>query len=170
LAGQDTGLLTLSVLKGFLSTITSERISYVNVRQNILDMGVEVVESKSTHLDKYTNLITVKFIAADKVLSVSGTVYGKDTEILVDFFGYHMDFELAPHVIAIQNNDKPGIIGRVGTILGQQNINIATMHYSRKKDKMRAQSIISIDTQADESVISALKSIDGILRVSMLNF
>jgi D-3-phosphoglycerate dehydrogenase / 2-oxoglutarate reductase len=170
LAGQDTGLLTLSVLKGFLSTITNERISYVNVRQHITEMGVEVIESKSTHLEKYTNLITVNFFADGKTLSVSGTVFGKDSEILVDFFGYHMDFELSPHVIAIQNNDRPGIIGRVGTILGQQNINIATMHYSRKKDKMKAQSFISIDTPASDQIVDALKGIEGVMRVSVLNF
>jgi hypothetical protein len=47
-------------------------------------MGVDVVESKTTHLEKYTNLITVEFCAAEKALSVSGTVFGKDSEILVD--------------------------------------------------------------------------------------
>ncbi|MEA4888953.1 MAG: phosphoglycerate dehydrogenase [Clostridiaceae bacterium] len=170
LASQDTGLLTLSVLKGFLSTISNERISFVNVKMNVVGMGVEVVESKTSHLEKYTNLITVRFISDEKILSVSGTVFGKDSEILVDFFGYHMDFELSPHVIAMQNNDVPGIIGRVGTILGQQNINIATMHWSRKKDKMRAQSFLSIDSPVDEKTIQALKSIEGVLRVSVLNF
>jgi D-3-phosphoglycerate dehydrogenase len=170
LANQDTGLLTLSVLKGFLSTITNERISFVNVKQNVTDMGVEVIVSSTTHLEKYTNLITVRFTSDEKVLSVSGTVFGKDSEILVDFFGYHMDFELSPHVIAMQNNDMPGVIGRIGTLLGQQNINIATMHWSRKKDKMRAQSFLSIDSPVDESIIENLRSIDGVLRVSILNF
>lgn len=170
LARQETSLLSLSVLKGFLSTITSERISYVNVKQNLTGMGVEVVESKTTHLEKYTNLVTVRFYADEKTLSVSGTVFGKDTEVLVDFFGYHMDFELSPYVLAMQNNDVPGIIGRVGTVLGEQNINIATMHWSRKKDKMRAQSFLSIDSPVDDQTIENLKSIDGVLRVSVLNF
>lgn len=170
LANQDTGLLTLSVLKGFLSTISNERISFVNVKQNVMDMGVEVIVSSTTHLERYINLITVRFTSDEKVLSVSGTVFGKDSEILVDFFGYHMDFELSPHVIAMQNNDMPGVIGRIGTLLGQQNINIATMHWSRKKDKMRAQSFLSIDSPVDESIIEALRSIDGVLRVSILNF
>lgn len=170
LARKETSLLTLSVLKGFLSTMTNERISYVNVKQNLTGMGVEVIESKTTQLEKYTNLVTVRFHSDEKTLSVSGTVFGKDSEVLVDFFGYHMDFELSPYVLAMQNNDVPGIIGRVGTILGGQNINIATMHWSRKKDKMRAQSFLSIDSPVDEKVIENLKSIDGVLRVSVLNF
>ncbi len=81
-----------------------------------------------------------------------------------------MDFELSPHVIAMQNNDVPGIIGRVGTILGQQNINIATMHWSRKLDRARAQSFISVDSPVDDTTINALKAIDGVIRVSVLNF
>ena len=170
LAKAETDLLTLSVLKGFLSTVTSERISFVNVKQRVADMGVDVVESKTTHLEKYTNLITVEFCAAEKALSVSGTVFGKDSEILVDFFGYHMDFELSSHVLALQNDDVPGIIGRVGTILGLNKINIATMHWSRKKDKMRAQSFISIDSPVAPAVIEKLSAIEGVLRVSVLDF
>lgn len=170
LAEKDTGLLTLSVLKGYLSTINTERVSFVNVRQNIAERGVRVIESKTTQLERYTNLITVRFFSEEKDLSVSGTVFGKDSEILVDFFGYHMDFELSPHVIAMQNNDIPGIIGRVGTTLGKRNVNIATMHWSRKKDKMRAQSFLSIDSPIDDETVQELAAIDGVLRVSLLNF
>jgi D-3-phosphoglycerate dehydrogenase len=170
LAGKDTSILTLSVLKGYLGSINAERISYVNVRQNVSERGVQVVESKTTQLEKYSNLITVRFCAAEKDLSVSGTVFGKNSEILVDFFGYHMDFELSPYVIAMQNNDVPGIIGRVGTVLGKHNINIATMHWSRKKDKMRAQSFLSIDTPIDENIWQELCGIEGVIRVSLLNF
>lgn len=170
IASEDTGLLTLSVLKGFVSTITNERISFVNVKQQVRSMGVEVIESNTTNLEKYINLITVRFTSEEKELSVSGTVFGQDSEILVDFFGYHMDFELSPHVIALQNDDVPGIIGQVGTILGQEKINIATLHWSRKKDKQRAQSFISVDSPVDEATVKALKSIDGVLRVSVLSF
>ncbi len=170
LASKETGLLTLAVIKGFLSPMTNERISFVNARQIVADMGVEVIESRTTQLERYTNLITVNFVSSERTLSVSGTVFGKDSEILVDFFGYHMDFELSPLVIAMQNNDVPGIIGKVGTILGQQQVNIATMHWSRKRDKMRAQSFISIDTPVDDRSVAALKSIEGVLRVSVLNF
>ncbi len=103
-------------------------------------------------------------------MSVSGTVFGQESEILVDFFGYHMDFELSDHVLALQNDDVPGIIGRVGTILGLNKINIATMHWSRKKDKMRAQSFLSIDSPVEADVIEKLRAIDGVLRVSVLDF
>ncbi|MBP7401920.1 MAG: phosphoglycerate dehydrogenase [Clostridia bacterium] len=170
LAEMETGLLTLSVLKGFVSTVTSERVSFVNVRPRLDMLGVEVEESKNTQLERYNSLITVKFYSEEKDLSVSGTIFGKDSEVLVDFFGYHMDFELSPYVLALQNNDVPGVIGRVGTILGQHEINIAAMHWGRKQDKMRAQAFISVDSPVENALLDQLTTLDGVLRVSLLQF
>ncbi len=62
------------------------------------------------------------------------------------------------------------MIGRVGTILGAHNINIATMHWGRKKDKMRAQAFISVDSPVDGALLDLLARIDGVLRVSLLQF
>jgi D-3-phosphoglycerate dehydrogenase len=170
LASKETGLITLSALKGFLSPISHERISYVNVMQNVREMGIEIVESKTSQLEKYTNMITVIFHSDEKTLPVSGTVFGKDAIRLVDFFGYHMDFEPAANVIAMQNIDKPGIIGKVGTVLGARNINITSMNWSSKKDKQKAVSFVSVENDIDQGAIDALSQIDGVLRVSVIHF
>ncbi len=170
LASKETALLTLSALKGFLTPIAQERISYVNVMQNVRDMGIEVVESRSTQLEKYTNLITIIFSSPEKTLSVSGTVFAKDTIRLVDFFGYHLDFEPAANVIAMQNIDVPGIIGKVGTVLGSRNININAMNWSSKKEKQRAVSFLSVEKDIDQDTVDALLAVEGVLRVSVLHF
>lgn len=170
LASKETGLLTLSALKGFLSPISHDRLSFVNVMQNVQDMGIEVVESKTSVLEKYTNLITVIFHSDEKTLAVSGTVFAKDSIRLVDFFGYHMDFEPASNVIAMQNTDVPGIIGKVGTVLGAKNINITSMNWSSKSDKQKAVSFVSVDQDIDPETTAALQAIDGVLRVSILHF
>ena len=170
LAEMATGLLTLSVLKGFVSTVTSERVSFVNVRSHLDRLGVEVEEKHNTELDRYHSLITVRFFSEEKDLSVSGTIFGKDSEVLVDFFGYHMDFELSPYVVALQNQDVPGVIGRVGTILGENSINVATMHWGRKEEKMKAQAFISVDSPVEQEVLERMSRLDGVLRVSLLQF
>lgn len=170
LASKETGLITLSALKGFLSPISHERISFVNAMQNVKDMGIEIVESKTSQLEKYANMITVIFHSDEKTLPVSGTVFGKDAIRLVDFFGYHMDFEPAANVIAMQNVDKPGIIGKVGTVLGGRDINITSMNWSSKKDKQKAVSFVSIDKDIDPETVGMLQAIDGVLRVSILHF
>lgn len=170
LASQDTALLTLSALKGFLSPISTDRLSYVNIMQCVKDKGIEVVESKSRNLEKYTNLITVNFHSTAKSLSVSGTVFAKDSIRLVDFFGYYMDFEPARNVIAMQNTDVPGIIGKVGTVLGNKNINITSMNWSSKPEKQKAVSFVSVDKDIDDATVEALLGIEGVLRISVLHF
>ncbi len=170
LASKDTALLTLSALKGFLTPISNERLSYVNIMQCVKDKGIEVVESKTSNLEKYTNLITVVFHSVEKSLSVSGTVFAKDSIRLVDFFGYHMDFEPAANVIAMQNIDVPGIIGKVGTVLGMKNINITAMNWSSKSEKQKAISFVSVDQDITDDTVESLLAIDGVLRISVLHF
>lgn len=170
LADQETGVLTLSVLKGFLEQVSTEKINYVNATLRLKDMGIELAESKTGVLDKYTNLLTVKFYTKNKQLSVSGTVFAKEEIRLVDFFGYKMDFEPSSYVVAMQNIDKPGIIGKVGTILGNAGINIAEMQWSRNRKGEKAVSFTGVDGEVSDEVIGQLKGIDGVLKVSMIKF
>jgi len=171
IAKQETGILTLSALKGFLEVKSCGRLSYVNIRQSVEDRGIEVVESKSTLIKRYNNLITVKFFTEDnRELSVSGTIFGVDTEVLVTFFGYQMNFELAPNVLAMQNVDVPGIIGKVASILGENKINIASMHWGRKPDSGKAQSFISVDQPVTKDVLDKLRTVPEVLRISQLDF
>ena len=128
-------------------------------------MGIELIESKSSHLDKYTNLITLKFFTKTRELSIAGTIFAKEEMRIVDFFGYKLDFEPTPYVIAIQNIDKPGIIGRIGTLLGANNINIAAMQWSRKGEK--AVSFVGVDGEIGDNILSQLQHSDGVLKASM---
>lgn len=170
LAEKPTKPMTLAVVKGFLSATGSTDVNYVNAELKLADFGVNLVESRSSHLDKYTNLITVRFVRKDRTLDVSGTVFAKDSIRIVDFFGYRMDFEPTPHVIALQNRDVPGIIGKVGTVLGESGINIAAMQWSRDMTGAKAVSFISIDSAAGDAVLEKLKMIPGVLKASRLSF
>lgn len=170
LVDKDTKVISLSVLKGFLDPVIKEKVNYVNAELMLENMGIEFTESKSTHLDKYTNLITVKFVTKKKVLSVSGTIFAKEEIRIVDFFGYKLDFEPSPYVIALQNIDKPGIIGQIGTILGASNINIAAMQWSRNKKGEKAVSFVSVDGDVSNEVLQMLRNIDGVLKATMMRF
>jgi D-3-phosphoglycerate dehydrogenase len=170
LADKETRVISLSVLKGFLDPIIKEKVNYVNAELMLNNMGVELVESTSSHLDKYTNLITVKFFTKNRELSVSGTVFAKEAIRIVDFFGYNLDFEPTPYVIAIQNTDKPGVIGRIGTILGSSEVNIAAMQLSRNRKGEKAESFVSVDGEVCEEVLDKIRSIDGVLKATMIKF
>jgi len=170
IANMATKAITLAAVKGFLNSAGDPDVTYINAEYKLKELGVKLVESKSSHLDKYTNLITVKFSTASRDLSVSGTVFAKDVIRIVDFFGYKLDFEPTPHVIALQNIDVPGIIGKVGTLLGNNNINIAAMQWSRNRKGEKAVSFVSVDTEVSDEILKQLLQIDGVLRASRLNF
>ena len=169
-AKMDTRAITLSAIKGFLNSAGDQDVNYINAELKLKELGVKLTESKSTHLDKYTNLITVKFTNVNKELAVSGTVFAKDVIRIVDFFGYQLDFEPTPHVIAIQNMDVPGMIGKVGTLLGENDINIAAMQWSRNRRGEKAVSFISVDAEISDDILKRLLQIDGILKASRLHF
>ncbi|MEJ2108316.1 MAG: phosphoglycerate dehydrogenase [Acidobacteriota bacterium] len=168
LAEKETRVLSLSVLKGFLGPVVEEKVNYVNAELIAERMGIELIESRSSHLDKYTNLLTVKFYTKNKEMSISGTVFAKEELRIVDFFGYKLDFEPSPNVIAIQNIDRPGIIGRIGTILGENDINIAAMQWSRNRRGEKAVSFVSVDVEVSNDVLTQLREMEGLLKVSML--
>jgi D-3-phosphoglycerate dehydrogenase / 2-oxoglutarate reductase len=87
---------------------------------------------------------------------------------IVDFFGYKLDFEPTAFISALQNVDRPGIIGRIGTLLGEHGINIAAMQWSRNKKGEKAVSFVSVDGEVDPVVLSRLRQVNGVLQVAML--
>lgn len=167
LADKETKVISLSVLKGLLDPVVQSTVNYVNAELIAESMGIQLVESRSSHLDKYTNLMTVKFFTKTRELSISGTIFAKEDLRIVDFFGYKLDFEPTPYVISIHNIDMPGIIGRIGTLLGDHHINIAAMQWSRSKKGEKAVSFVSVDGEVSSEVLAQLQKTEGVLKASM---
>ena len=168
-----TGIITLSLMMGLLEGMGNDHVSYVNAQECMDECGIEVVETKTESIQKYNNLINVKFCTEDgRELKINGTVFGPDTEVIVSFFGYEMNCPLSNTVLALKNNDVPGVIGRIATILGKHNINIASMHWGRKNqdgsDNPHAQAFVAIDQPVSQEIIDELSAAEGVLRVSLL--
>ena len=170
LLDKDTRVVTLAALKGLLSPVASDNVNFVNAEALTVSRGIEVGISKEKKLDKYTNLITLTFTTDDRVQSLSGTVFAREEIRVVDFFGYKLDFEPTPNVIAIQNIDRPGMIGKIGTSLGNMNYNIAAMQWSRNKKGEKAVAFVSVDDRVTQEVLDRLRAIDGVIKVSSLKF
>ena len=168
-----TGIITLSLMMGLLKGMGNDHVSYVNAQECIDECGIQVVETKTESIQKYNNLINVKFCTEDgRELKINGTVFGPDTEVIVSFFGYEMNCPLSSTVLAIKNNDVPGVIGRIATILGSHNINIASMHWGRKNqdgsDNPHAQAFVAVEQSVPQEIIDELTNAEGVLRVSLL--
>ncbi len=170
-----TGIITLSLIMGILKGMGNEHVSYVNAQENIDECGIEIVETKDETIMRYNNLINVKFYTEDgRELKINGTVFTPNTEVIVSFFGYEMNCPLSSTVLAIKNNDVPGVIGRIATILGKHNINIVSMHWGRKNqdgsDNKHAQAFVATEQPVSDKIIKELESADGVLKVSLLDF
>jgi D-3-phosphoglycerate dehydrogenase len=166
----DTSSLTRTVLKGILFYYLSDEVNYINAPNIAQQRGIDVVEQKTSQNKGFTNLITVTISNAQREeQSVAGTLLNGYGARIVKVNQYPIDIEPEGHLILIHHNDMPGVIGRVGTVLGNHDINIATMQVGRKNIGGQAIMMLSIDKQASENVLAALGEINVINSVTEID-
>jgi D-3-phosphoglycerate dehydrogenase / 2-oxoglutarate reductase len=163
LAEHDTRLLTLAATKGLVSGGADEAVNYVNAPTIAAGRGLQVSEAKDRRSPDYTNLITLT--AADKQgeLNTGGTAFGpKDRMRLVRIYRHDIDIEPSEHMVFMRYEDVPGMIGRVGTIIGGHSINIAFMNVGRKKVEGKAVMGLALDDPLPPDVLDELCNIPGV--------
>ncbi|HSH11296.1 MAG TPA: phosphoglycerate dehydrogenase, partial [Ilumatobacter sp.] len=128
IAQYDTRILGLAVLKGFFGRISDDPVSYVNAPMLAKAAGITMRETSCIDTDEYVNLISLR--CDDH--SISGTLAGRRSEQrVVEVDGHGFDVPPAEHMLVISNDDRPGVIGTVGMLLGNANVNIADMDVGR---------------------------------------
>ncbi|MFZ8997909.1 MAG: phosphoglycerate dehydrogenase [Ilumatobacteraceae bacterium] len=166
IARYDTRILTLAVLKGFFSNLSADPVTYVNAPALAEAAGIAVREVNSTETDEYVNLITLE-CAGHK--SISGTLAGRRSEQrIVEIDGHDFDVPPAEHMLVISNDDRPGVIGTVGVLLGDAGINISDMDVGRVRSAGTAVMLIATTAEVPGPVIESLRSAPGILSVDAL--
>jgi D-3-phosphoglycerate dehydrogenase len=156
-------LLTLALLKGFLQHYVDAPINYVNAAHFAREHGVDVVEQTSLSSEGYLNLVSLGVETTAGTRRVAGTIFGEKHPRLVAIDGYDCDALPEGHVFLVSNNDTPGIIGKIGTILGERHVNIATMSVGRDRTGGRALAIMTIDSPVPEDAVRQLEAEPGIL-------
>jgi D-3-phosphoglycerate dehydrogenase len=149
----DTRLLTVAVLNGAFQGQGEQRVNYVNAPLIAAERGIEVVETKRRASPDYTNLLAVR--AGDA--RVAGTIIGAGARSwLVSVLDFELEIELAPRMLLLRYDDVPGVIGRVGTLMGHAGVNIANMAVSRNRERGKALMALSIDTPAPPELLAEL--------------
>lgn len=166
---EETKLITLSCLSGLLGKIMEDRVNFVNVEMIVNNRGIEIVESTTSSVEHYTNLVTVRVTNKERTVEFAGTVFGGEEIRIVKFAGYDVDFVPTEHMVAIYNIDKPGVIGQMGTIIGLSGVNIATMKVSRNGDNNMAIAVINIDSHLPDEALEKLEEVDGIIKVQRID-
>ncbi|HWC14179.1 MAG TPA: phosphoglycerate dehydrogenase [Actinomycetota bacterium] len=157
LAEHDTRALTLSALKGAFSAVVHEPVTFVNAPLIAKERGITVEESKSSETLDYVNLIEVRAQAQDETVSVAGVLVGKrDTERLVRVYGYDLDMAFAPVMAFFRYDDRPGIVGIVGSLLGQAGVNIGNMQVARQSEGGEALMGLAVDSPIPQPVLDSI--------------
>jgi D-3-phosphoglycerate dehydrogenase len=156
IAEHDTGVLTLAALKGILGRSVNEPVSFVNAPMLARDRGLVVSEMRSTVSQDYVSLISLRAETDEGPISMRGTIIGKTSERIVEVDGFDIEVTPAEHMVFFTYRDRPGIIGKVGTILGDHDINIATMDVGRKSEAGDAIMCITVDTEVPSDVLASI--------------
>jgi D-3-phosphoglycerate dehydrogenase len=164
----NTKPLTALILAGFLKP-SMEGVNVVSAPARIKELGVALSETKREKPATYQTLVSITVVTAAGKNTVAGTVFGENPRI-VDMNGIPMETDLGKHMLYVVNHDKPGLIGAVGTILGDAKINIADFTLGRIPGKNKAVALITVDDQIPESILTAISKVTQVERVLALKF
>ncbi len=167
-ASIETGPVTRALLVGLLMPVVGDSVNPVNAPLIAKSRGIEVVESKTPDGGDYTTLLTVSVKTDKGVNEVSGTLFGAKEQRVVRMGGFPMDMAPEGLVLIAQHQDKPGVIGQVGTLLGDKGINIAGMSVGRKKPGAIALMALNVDGEIPPDVMEKISRIAGIADVKQV--
>ncbi len=164
LAERDTRLLTVAALDGAFQGRVEEPVNYVNAPLVARARGMEVREERRRASRDFRSLMTVTAVAGGREFAVAGAVMGREHEPrLVRALGYEVEIALQPLMLFVVNDDRPGMIGRIGTILGEAGVNIANMAVSRNRPEDRALMVLALDDPIPPEVLDLIAAEPGLL-------
>jgi len=157
----DTTAITRSVLKGFLQGAGGTDVNEVNAPAFAESLGLKVTESRLSALGDYTDLLELSATAEGKTVSVGGAFFGVTPRIVSI---NSRPVEARPHgvVLVLENTDRPGMVGRIGTLLGNHGVNIATMSLSRNQAGGTALTVLNLDTAPEEALLEQIRASEDI--------
>ncbi|HZG95200.1 MAG TPA: phosphoglycerate dehydrogenase [Mycobacteriales bacterium] len=163
IAAYDVKVLKLAALKGVFADVVEEPVTYVNAPLLAEERGVEVQLTTDGESPDYRNLLAVRgTLASGEQISVSGTLSGtKQIEKLTEVCGFDIDVTFAPHLAFFRYDDRPGIVGSVGRILGDADVNIANMQVGRREQGGEALMVITVDSAIPPAVVDDITATIG---------
>ncbi|MHA7276270.1 phosphoglycerate dehydrogenase [Arthrobacter sp. Hz1] len=163
IASLDVKALELAALKGVFTDIVSEQVSYVNAPVLAEQRGIITRLVTTPESEEYRNVLTIRGALSDgSQISVAGTLTGpKQIEKLVGVNGYDLEIPISEHLLVLLYQDRPGVIGTLGRLLGEKDINIAGMQVARNTEGGQALSLLTVDSSVPQDVLDALKEAIG---------
>jgi D-3-phosphoglycerate dehydrogenase len=163
----DTTAITRSILKGFLQIAGGSEVNEVNAPNFAETLGLKVSESRLSAPGDYTDMLELSAAGEGKIVSVGGAFFGVTPRIISI---NSRPVEARPHgvVLVLENTDRPGMVGRVGTLLGGHGVNIATMSLSRNQAGGTALTVLNLDTAPSEKLLTEIRASEDILSAQVI--
>ena len=160
---------TVAAVKGALTPFLGEAVNFVNAEKIAADRGIEVVRSTHHQSGEYPHLVAVTLEGEAGEVSVAGTVFAERDPRVVQIEGYRLEFRPKGYLLVLRNRDVPGVVGKVGTLLGDARVNIAEIHLSRSPEEAMAMAVVRLDGDLEPSVLEALEEITEVTQVTMID-
>ena len=168
LAKKDTGLVSRSTLTALLEVSRPNgQVNIVNAPAIASQLGIDLVESTINAKTEFSELLVAELRKGETRYRVAGTIIGRSPRI-VEMDHLYVDCNITGRFLFVENDDRPGIVGVLGTALGSAGVNIANMDLSRTADRSRALTVIEVDSEPSPALLEQLRTTPGILRVLSL--
>jgi len=161
--------ITVGVLKGLLQPILGDKVSSVNAPLLANERGWHITQAKGLRAAAYSNVMNVQVTLDDgEEITITGTLLDKSAPYIVQINEYRMNFVPEGHLLLMGSHDKPGVIGRVGTLLSQNNVNIAGWYTGRAKPGGNTLSVLTLDEALSETVVKEIEALDFVRHAHQL--
>ncbi|WP_044492917.1 phosphoglycerate dehydrogenase [Nesterenkonia massiliensis] len=160
IAEHNVSALQLAALKGLFTDVVHEPVSYVNAPVLAEQRGISTRLTTTTEVEDYRNALTVRGATSSGTnLSARGTLTGpKQIEKIVGINGYDLEITLTDHLVVFEYADRPGVVGALGRILGDEGVNIAGMQISQNTKEGRALAVLAIDSALPTGVLESISA------------
>ncbi|MFT5180378.1 MAG: D-3-phosphoglycerate dehydrogenase [Alphaproteobacteria bacterium] len=165
----NTKALNAAVLKGLLSPLL-EGVNMVSAPVMAHQRGIDVSDVRHDRQSNYQTLIRLTITTENQTRSIAGTLFGDDKPRLVNVKGVPMEAELSAHMLYVNNNDRPGLIGGLGTVLGEAGVNIGTFHLGRTEPGGDAIALVEVDGEVPADVLQAVANLPNVVQAKALSF
>lgn len=157
--------VTVAALKGVMTCFLGEAVNYVNAEKVAASRGIDVVRASHNEPGDYPHLVSVTVGGEHGEVDLAGTLFGDHDVRVVRFRGFRLEFRPEGRLMVLTNRDVPGVVGRLGTILGDSGVNIAEIHLARVAGGDEAMAVLRLDQEPPEDAlrrIGALPEIHGV--------
>lgn len=162
LADMNTSPVTVAFLRGLFTPILKDAVNYVNAPVIARDRGIRVVESKTDQAGDFTNALSVKVTTSEGENTLVGTVFGKKEPRLVRLNSFRLEAQPTGPMLLVFNKDVPGVIGALGTVLGESGVNISRMTVGREEESNQNIILLSTDQLISKELLTTVQSLKHI--------